>query len=155
MLHQQLASLDNEPLEGGWRWLVPTLVALAAASGAALFFILGEPVFAGLFLAGCVGMLVAAFAIDRRTSRPAAINTLVVPDHALVSGALGLVPDPVALTRGDGELVTINAAFARRFGEHGQIEAIGKDPALAERMASLRSAAWRDGSARGDAPSPR
>ena len=151
MLHQQLASLDDEPLEGGLRWLVPTLVALAAASGAGLFFILGKPAFAGLFVAGCVAMLVAAFAIDRRTTRPAAIATLVVPDHALVSGALDLVPDAVALTRGDGQLVTINRAFADRFGEASRIEAISKDAALVERLTLLRGAAWRDGSAKASA----
>ena len=151
MLQQQLASLDNEPLEGGLRWLVPTLVALAAASGAALFFIIGEPAFAGLFVAGCVAMLIAAFAIDRRTTRPAAINTLVVPDHALVSGALDLVADPVALTRGDGQLTTINRAFCDRFGEMSQIEAISDDASLVDRLVALRGAAWRDGSAQATA----
>ena len=148
MLHQQLASLDHEPLEGGLRWLVPTLVALAAASGAALFFILGEPIFAGLFFAGCVAMFVAAFVIDRRALRPAAITTLIVPDHALVSAALDLVPHPVALTRSDGSLVTINEAFRSRFGDAADIEAIDDDSALVDRLAELRMAAWRDGSAR-------
>ena len=148
MLQQQLASLDQEPLEGGLRWLVPTLVALAAASGAALFFIIGEPIFAGLFLAGCVAMLIAAFAIDRRTSRTPAINTLIMPDHALVSGALDLVGDPVALSRSDGQLVTINAAFRQRFGEASELGAISDDAALSEELTALRVAAWRDGSAR-------
>ena len=133
------------------RWLVPTLVALAAASGTGLFFIMGKTAFAGLFLAGCVAMLFAAFAIKRRKVRPEAINTLVVPDHALVSGALDLVPDPVALTRGDGALVTINQAFATRFGSPAQIETISEDEALVERLALLRNLAWRDGTARADA----
>ncbi len=148
MLQQQLASLDQEPLEGGLRWLVPTLVALAAASGAALFFIIGEPIFAGLFLAGCVAMLIAAFAIDRRITRPAAINTLIVPDHALVGSALELVADPVVLTRSDGQLVTINTAFRQRFGEASDLGAISDDAALSEELTALRVAAWRDGSAR-------
>ena len=132
------------------RWLVPTLVALAAASGAGLFFLMGETAFAGLFLAGCVVMLVAAVAIERRKPRHDAINTLVVPDHALVSGALDLVPDPVALTRGDGALVTINQAFAARFGNPAQIDAISKDEALVERLMLLLGSAWRDGTARTD-----
>jgi two-component system cell cycle sensor histidine kinase/response regulator CckA len=126
VLHQQLAFLESEPLEGGLRWLVPTLVALAAASGAALFFILGEPMFAGLFLAGCVAMLVAAFAIDRRASRAAPVVTLVLPDHGLVGTAYELVADPVALTRGDGELVTFrdqNEARCRH-GYAGLISAL-------------------------------
>jgi two-component system cell cycle sensor histidine kinase/response regulator CckA len=148
VLHKQLASLDSEPLEGGLRWLVPTLVALAAASGAALFFILGEPIFAGLFFAGCVAMLVAAFVIDRRATRPAAIHTLIVPDHALVSGALDLVADPVALSRDDGQLVTINQAFRARFGDAADLRSISDDPALVARLMALRDAAWRDGQAR-------
>ena len=73
MLQQQLASLDTEPLGRGLRWLVPTLVALAAASAAALFFVISETMVAWLFLAGCGVILVIAFAIDRRSSRPAAI----------------------------------------------------------------------------------
>ena len=151
MLHQQLTSLDDEPLDGGLRWLVPTLVALAAASGGALFFILDKPAFAGLFVAGCVAMLVAAFAVDRRTTRPAAIATLVVPDHVLVGGVLDLVPDAAALTRADGQLVTINRVFADRFGEANRIEAISDNVALVEQLTRLRVAARRDGSAQAPA----
>ena len=112
-----------------------------------MFFILDKPAFAGLFVAGCVAMLVAAFAIDRRTTRPAAVATLVVPDHALVSSALDLVADAVALTRGDGQLTSVNRAFADRFGEASRIEAVGGDAELTERLVQLRSAAWRDGEA--------
>ncbi len=151
MLHQQLASLDSEPLGGGLRWLVPALVALFAASGAALFFIMDEVAFTGLFLAAGATMLVAAFAIERRTARPAAINTLVLPDHSLVSSAFDLVADPVALTQGDGELVTINQAFSDRFGEVERIESLSGDAPLAECLSMLRQSAWRDGSARADA----
>ncbi len=124
---------------------MPALVALAAASGALLFSLMGEPLFAGLFVAGCVAMLVAAFAVDRRTMRPATAATQSPPDHALISGALDLVVDPVALTRGSGELVTINAAFRTRFGEAQSLDDLGDT----ETLTGLRSAAWRDGSARG------
>ncbi|MDQ3079002.1 MAG: response regulator [Pseudomonadota bacterium] len=151
MLQQQLASLDSEPVGGGLRWLVPALVALVAASGAALFFIMDEGAFAGLFVAGGVAMLVAAFAIERRMARPAEINTLIVPDHALVSGALDLVPDPVALTRGDGELVTINQAFSNRFGEVDHIDAVSGDSDLSAQLSALLKSAWRDGNARAEA----
>ncbi len=148
MLHQQFASLDQDPLDGGTRWLVPTLVALAAASGAGLFFVLRQPVFAGLFLAGCVAMLVAAFAIDRRSTRPRPIDTLVVPDLGLVASALDLVAEPVALSRPDGQLVTVNRAFRGRFGDIADVAEIGGDEAtLIDRLADLRRTAWRDGRA--------
>ncbi|MDQ3074098.1 MAG: response regulator [Pseudomonadota bacterium] len=148
MLHQQLSSLDQEPLGSGLRWLVPTLVALAAASGAGLCAILGEPIFAGLFLVGGVAMLAAAFAIDRRTARPTAIDTLALPDLTLVSSALDLLADPVALTGGDGQLVTINQSFRIRFGDIGGLDGLSDDPALSARILGLRDVAWRDGNAR-------
>lgn len=69
MLYEQLDLDEVEPLDGGLRWLVPALVAAAAASGALLFFLIGQPVFGGLFLAGLVAMLIAAFVIDRRGSK--------------------------------------------------------------------------------------
>ena len=51
MLYEQFDLAEAEPLKGGLRWLVPALVAAAAASGALLFYSLGEPLFAGLFMA--------------------------------------------------------------------------------------------------------
>ena len=141
--------LINEPLEGGLRWLVPTLVALAAASGAALVLHhRASRCSPGCSLPAASRCIVAAFAIDRRATRPAAINTLIVPDHALVSGALDLVADPVALTRGDGQLVTINQAFAARFGEHR--------PDRGDRRRSRRwPSAWRCCAARRGATAAR
>ena len=68
MLDRQIALLEAEP-PAGLSWLVPALVAAAAASGALLFASVGEPMFAGLFLAGVVAMLVAAFVLERRSAR--------------------------------------------------------------------------------------
>ncbi len=70
MLDRQIALLEAEP-PVGMGWLVPALVAAAAASGAVLFTAVGEPMFAGLFLAGVVAMLVAAFVLERRSGRAA------------------------------------------------------------------------------------
>ena len=55
MLQKSLAPLDARLLEGGaldsgQRWLVPALVAAAAASGAVLFWVIGAPRFALLSL---------------------------------------------------------------------------------------------------------
>ena len=147
MLHQQLASLDAEPLDGGLRWLVPALVAIAAASGGALFWVVGEPMFAGLFLAGCVAMLVAAFIIDRRSVRAPAIATVAVPDFSLVGASLELVADAAALTRSDGSLVTINRAYRARFEDAPPLD-LGDGDEHRETIAECRLSAWRDGSAR-------
>jgi two-component system cell cycle sensor histidine kinase/response regulator CckA len=147
VLHQQLASLDAKPLDGGLRWLVPALVALAAASGAVLFWTVGEPMFAGLFLAGCVAMLVAAFIAERRSSRAMPQSPVSEPDFALVGAALDLVADPAVLTRGDGSLVTINAAYRRIFAGTLPPHQLGDDKEGNAALDNLRVAAWRDGSA--------
>ena len=147
MLHQQLASLDAKPLDGGLRWLVPALVALAAASGAILFWTVGEPMFAGLFLAGCVAMLVAAFIAERRSSRIVPQAPVAAPDFALVGAALDLVADPAALTRDDGSLVTINGAYRRFFADTLPPHELGDDEEGNAALDNLRVAAWRDGSA--------
>ena len=62
MLYEQFDLAEAEPLRGGLRWLVPALVAAAAASGALLFYLLGQQLYGALFLAGFVAMLVAACA---------------------------------------------------------------------------------------------
>ena len=67
MLERQLALLEAQS-PGRLSWLVPALVAAAAASGALLFTWAGEPFYAGLFVAGMVAMLVAAFVIERRAT---------------------------------------------------------------------------------------
>jgi hypothetical protein len=42
LLYEQFDLIEAEPLSGGLRWLVPALVAAAAARGALLFFLLGQ-----------------------------------------------------------------------------------------------------------------
>ena len=116
MLYEQLDLAEVEPLGGGLRWLVPALVAAAAASGALLFFLIGQPIYGGLFLAGFVGMLVAAFVIDRRSARRVEIEPIVLPDLALVGSALNLSAFPAAITATDGSLRSMNAAYKSRFG---------------------------------------
>ena len=92
MLDRQLALLEAEPL-GGLRWLVPALVAAAALSGAFLFMTVGEPLFAGLFFAGVVAMLVAAFVLDKRNGTvEAPAQAPAAPDYALASTALRPAP---------------------------------------------------------------
>ena len=57
MLYEQFDLSEAKPLSGGLRWLVPALVAAAAASGALLFYLLGQQLYGALFLAGFVAML--------------------------------------------------------------------------------------------------
>ena len=151
MLDRQLALLESEP-PGGLRWLVPALVAAAAASGALLFASVGEPLFAGLFLAGVVAMLVAAFILDKRNGAAEPIAaTVLVPDYSLASAALNLTRDPAALTDGDGRLLGTNAAYRARYGDAAPSALPGTAKAK-EVLQALASQGWRDGKAAGEAP---
>jgi two-component system cell cycle sensor histidine kinase/response regulator CckA len=147
MLYEQLDLEAVEPLGGGLRWLVPALVAAAAASGALLFFIIGQPIYGGLFLAGFVGMLVAAFVIDRRGAQRVEIAPIVLPDLALVGSALNLSTFPAAITDIDGNLKSLNTAYKGRFSGTPSPIDVGKDKKAAKALAGLRDAALRDGSA--------
>ena len=80
MLYEQFDLSEAKPLSGGLRWLVPALVAAAAASGALLFYLLGQQLYGALFLAGFVAMLVAAFVIDRRGAKRVEAPPLILPD---------------------------------------------------------------------------
>jgi len=144
MLYEQLDLAEAEPLDGGLRWLVPALVAGAALSGALLFFLLGQQLYAGLFLAGFVAMLVAAFVIDRRGSKRVESVPLILPDLALVGSALGLSSDPVAMTASDGSLRAVNPAYKSRFGGTPSPLELGKGKQAAKALGKLRDAALRD-----------
>ena len=146
MLDRQIALLEAEP-PSGLSWLVPALVAAAAASGAVLFASVGEPMFAGLFLAGVVAMLVAAFVLERRSVRAeVAITPLPVPDFGLAAAVLNLSRDAAALSDASGRLLSANAAYRTRFGDLLP-ENVGEGDAAQVQLKSLRSAAWRDGQA--------
>ena len=159
MLERQLTLLESEA-PAGLPWLVPALTAAVAASGALLFTWAGEPFYAGLFVAGMVAMLVAAFIIERRqTVSPATQPTFAAPDYALAASLLGTSSDAVALSDASGRLVSANAAYRKRFGdERPDRTAQGKDARV--QLGSLRGAAWRDGVAEngdinlGDEPLP-
>ncbi len=129
---------------------MPALVAAAAASGALLFFLIGQPIYGGLFLAGLVGMLVAAFVIDRRTSRRVELEPIVLPDLALAGSVLNLSLDAAAITDPDGVLKAINGAYKERFGGTlGPLE-VGKDKKASNALARLRDVALRDGEGSAD-----
>ncbi len=144
MLDRQIALLEAEP-PGGLSWLVPALVAAAAASGALLFASAGEPMFAGLFVAGVVAMLVAAFVLERRSVRAdVAVPPLAVPDFGLAAAALNLSRDAAALSDASGRLLSANTAYRTRFGD-ALPENVGDGAEALGQLNSLRSAAWRDG----------
>ena len=149
MLDRQIALLEAEPPRG-LSWLVPALVAAAAASGALLFAAVGEPIFAGLFLGGVVAMLVAAFILERRSLRAGVIVApLPVPDYGLAAAILGLSRDGAALSDASGRLLSANPPYRSRFGDLLP-ENVGRDDVASDALRNLRAAAWRDGHAAAD-----
>ena len=144
MLYEQLDLVRDEPIDGGLRWLVPALVAAAAASGAVLFYLVDQPMFAGLFLAGFVAMLVAAFVIERRGGKRIEVDPIILPDLQLVGASLALATEPAALTSPDGTLKSINPAYKARFGARAPSE-LGQDDAANLAIVAAREMAWREG----------
>jgi two-component system cell cycle sensor histidine kinase/response regulator CckA len=150
VIDRQLALLEAEP-PGGMRWLVPALVAAAAASGALLFASVGEPLFAGLFLAGVVAMLVAAFVLEKRSgTAEASAPPVPVPDFGLASAALNLSRDPAAITDARGRLLATNTDYRSRYGETSPKDLPGSVKAK-EMLGGFARQAWRDGRAEGEA----
>ncbi|RZV52006.1 MAG: hypothetical protein EX258_02825, partial [Sphingomonadaceae bacterium] len=129
------------------RWLVPALVAMAALSGAVLFWALGQPFAAGLFLAGLAAMLVAAFVIDRRTVAVSKSDGMAItkPDLSLVAAALSLQKEAAAVTDASGALLSANAAYRDRFGLSTSPLGIANDEDSAEALDAARRIALRDG----------
>ena len=147
MLYEQFDFAETEPLDGGLRWLVPALVAAAAASGALLFYLVGQSLFAGIFLAGFVAMLVAAFVIDRRSPKAIEVAPLLLPDMELVGSAIALSADAVALTDAGGSLRSVNAAYKARFKSARPPLELGETAKVAKALQLAREKALRDGSA--------
>jgi two-component system cell cycle sensor histidine kinase/response regulator CckA len=145
MLHQELPSIADRPLDGGGRWLLPGLGGAAVFSLAALWFLVGP--IPALVLAGLAGggAIAAAVALRRPASAPAP-ESLVHggPDYGLVGAALALCEEPAAITSSDGALLAANEAYRLRFDALPPL----KLPADEESNQSLLTAvsmAWRDG----------
>nr|WP_260484542.1 response regulator [Sphingomicrobium flavum] len=126
---------------------MPALVAAAALSGAVLFYSVGEPVFAGLFLAGTVAMLVAAFIVDRRTSAESAVAGPQSGEgsHAIAAAALALSEQAAAVTSSYGRLILANPSYRERFGPSISPLKLGTDRESGEALEAARRIALRDG----------
>jgi len=151
VLERYAALLEEAPLGGGIRWLVPALIGAAAVSGAILFTALGEPMFAGLFIAGVAAMLVAAFVFEKRQSTKAApllsSDANEASEPALLAAALSLADEAAAITDADGNLLSANSAYQDRFPSLSSPIDLIEDKASSEAVDNARQKALRDGSA--------
>lgn len=144
MLHSRLATLDAEPLGRGEPWLVPALIAAALLSGAAIAFVTGSPLVAGLLALGTlIGVAIALFAA-RRTGA-AVPAPVAATDFALVGSALSLSPDPAVITDGEGKPITVNLSYRQRFSDAPSPAEVGAGAEALQALAQARTVAWRDG----------
>jgi two-component system cell cycle sensor histidine kinase/response regulator CckA len=144
MLYQELPQIESTRLDGWGRWLTPALIAGVAVTVALLLLLFGQPFIAAFIIAGGVAVATFAFMRTRETKVPA--EPLVVgPDYALLGSALGLSPDPVALTTGEGSLLIVNGAYRERFGGSCAPLDLAADEEAKQGLELARTMAWRDG----------
>ncbi|MBA2467022.1 MAG: response regulator [Sphingomonas sp.] len=149
MLHQELPRIEATPLDGVSRWLIPALIAGAAASGALLAWLLGFPAIAiALLLAGLLGagslVLSGQRSAKRMLAEPAE-RLILTPDYSVIGSALGLTSEPAAVTSVEGALLIANSAYRERFGGAPPPPALGMDENSAQSLDLAQSMAKRDG----------
>jgi two-component system cell cycle sensor histidine kinase/response regulator CckA len=143
MLYQELPRIDSTSLDKWGRWLVPALIGAAALSIALILLLIGLPKLAGAAIV--LAVLAVTGAMLRPTVRHAGIEPLEGgPDYGLLSAALGLSLDPVALTSFEGSLLVVNAAYRERFGNVAPI-ALASSEEAAEGLKLAQTMAQRDG----------
>jgi two-component system cell cycle sensor histidine kinase/response regulator CckA len=143
VLYQELPDLNVDPLGRRSRWLVPGIAVAAAASGALLFLIFGQPLLAGGFVLLCAG---AGWAATRLEGQPAvSVEGLASgPDYALIGSALGLTREAAALTNSGGNLLLANETYRQRFGQLPPLE-LGQGEEAEKALDAARTMACRDG----------
>jgi two-component system cell cycle sensor histidine kinase/response regulator CckA len=127
------------PAPSGARW--PAALALVAALGSAalLLWAVRDPMFAGAFLAGLLGLGLVLLLLGR--GRGTAVAQESDPDITLLRSALDAAPCPVAITDAAGAMLCANACFIDCFGG-------GASPAgLLDDIGHLLDTAARDGEA--------
>ncbi len=143
MLYQKLPPINSTPLDKWGRWLVPALIGASALSIAFILLLIGLPRLAG------AAILVAVLSIAGAIIRPSVGGSRSEPvatgaDYALVSAALGLGRDPVALTNFEGSLLILNQAYRERFGNVAPME-LASSKEAADGLKLAQTMAQRDG----------
>jgi len=143
VLYQELPRIDETPLDGWGRWLVPALTAAAALTAGLVLLLVGQVVIAAVIVAaGAIGGVVA---LRKPAAAPQLAEPLAAgPDYSLVGSALGLSRDPIALTGGEGTLLVVNTAYRERFGNSPPLGVAANEQAN-EGLKLAQSMAWRDG----------
>ena len=144
MLHQELPSIADRPLDGGGRWLLPGLAGAALLSIAAVWLALGAgsaAVLGGLAAAGAIAAFVA---LRQPVASPSHEALAQGPDYGLVGAALALCEEPAAITSSEGALLAANEAYRTRFDALPPLK-LPADEDSSQALLTAVSMAWRDG----------
>jgi two-component system cell cycle sensor histidine kinase/response regulator CckA len=143
MLHQDLPTIVDRPLDEHGRWLFPALGAAAALSLGLIWLQFGiVPTLVLAALAGG-GAFAAWSALGRRS--------VVLPeartdgtDFGLVGAALALCEEPAAITSTEGVLLAANEPYRARFEAVPPLK-LPADHDSTQALLAAVSMAWRDG----------
>ncbi|MDB5698153.1 MAG: response regulator [Alphaproteobacteria bacterium] len=123
------------------------LILAAAGSAALLLFAVGDPLFAGAFAAGLLGVGAIVMLRARLGARDAGEALPAGTDIALLRAAIDVTANAVAITDGGGRLLCANEAYASWFGGYATAPDLAFGEREQERLQHAAVAARRDGMA--------
>jgi two-component system cell cycle sensor histidine kinase/response regulator CckA len=139
-----LASGHEQPS----RWpLVLLVCAMALASAGGLLWLVGDPRFAGIFLAGLVGLGSVLLLRSRMEAAAAIPQAPPRADVALLRAAADGASTALAITGADGTMVCANRAYEELFGGAPAPSALPLRGDDSDRLERAIVAARRDGAA--------
>ncbi|HEX8400712.1 MAG TPA: response regulator [Allosphingosinicella sp.] len=130
-------------------WAILLILLAAAASAGLLLWTVRDPVFAGAFFAGLIGLGAILFVTSRVSAATQAVEVAPRTDLSLLRAALDSADGAVAITAADGTLLAANQAYADWFEAIPPASLPGAD-GQPERVRAGAVAAFRDGRAQLD-----
>jgi two-component system cell cycle sensor histidine kinase/response regulator CckA len=130
------------------RFVLAAVAGAGFLSALALFWALGDGLFAGVFLAAFLAATALAFLVGHL--RAAAVPVPAVPeidDFRLIKAAIDAGGDAVAITDRAGRLVCASACFGDCFPGWPTPPEMPFDPDASGRLLAAGRSAWRDGRA--------
>ena len=138
-------SSDHGPGRG---WQVLGVVAIAAASAALLLWLVGDPMFAGAFLAGLTGFGALLLLLGSRTaSIPHDEAAPPRTDIGLLRAAMDGSSAALAVAELSGKMICANQCYCSWFGSSAAPPDLPLRSGDAEKLKAAAAAAARDGSA--------
>jgi two-component system cell cycle sensor histidine kinase/response regulator CckA len=123
--------------------LIFLILAAAAASAALLLWAVGSAIFAASFLAGLIGFGAVLLLAGRLSAKPVVAEAPFRTDVALLRAAIDSAGNAVAITDGEGAMISANACYCEWFGNGVGLTQLVEE----ESLLALAGEARRDGTA--------